>query len=177
MRTFKDSRGDEWEIALPFGTVMRVRQAAGGRFDLLEPFGGDPTLQDRLRTDVVEFWELLQILTEPQQKARGISAEEFGLRMTADCLVDACDTFFTEWSEFFRKSQRHDVGEALARIRAVQAKAVATMREKIASDPAFAELEAIETKKIDSDLTKAFDTLRQDLQSIHSPTPGASSPG
>jgi hypothetical protein len=165
---FKDNAGNEWQIALPFGTVLRVRAesekrvkegASKHRFDLLEPFEED--LQNRLLYDVVAFWELLQILTEPQAVARGITAEQFGEAMTADCLVEARRLFWQEWSDFFQKSQRHDVAELLARI---------------ASDPTINEMGASAEKKLESELNGAFDTLRRNVDFALTVTPGENSP-
>jgi hypothetical protein len=180
---FKDNAGNEWQIALPFGTVLRVRAesekrvkegASKHRFDLLEPFEED--LQNRLLYDVVAFWELLQILTEPQAVARGITAEQFGEAMTADCLVEARRLFWQEWSDFFQKSQRHDVAEALAKIYGVQAKAIEMLLARIASDPTINEMGASAEKKLESELNGAFDTLRRNVDFALTVTPGENSP-
>lgn len=170
---FKDNKGDEWEIALPFGTIMRVRKASDGKFDLLDPFTND--LQGRLHADLVEFWDLLQIITEPQAEARGINAEGFGLRMASNCLLDAMRAFFAEWIEFFRASQRPDVGEALAKIEAVQINAIALLREKCETDPTLAKMANQTSEKVARDLTTAFDTLRVNYESSLTATPGESS--
>lgn len=168
---FTDAKGDEWEISLPFGTVMRVRKESAGKFDLLDPFTND--LQGKLHNDPVEFWELLQILTEPQAIARGITAEEFGLRLASNCLLDATRAFFAEWIDFFRASQRPDVGEALAKIEAVQINTIELLREKVATDPTLQKMATQTSEKVARDLTTAFDTLRVNYESSLTTTPGA----
>lgn len=171
--TFKDNRGEEWIVALPYGTVVRVRKESQGRFDLLEPFATD--LQDRLRMDTVEFWELLQLLTEPQANARGISAAEFGERMASACVFDAQRAFFAEWVDFFRGSQRPDVAEGLAQIWTVHEKALAVLLDKVKESKQLQTAATRTAEKIGQEMTRAFDTLAQRCESIPSPTPGENS--
>lgn len=108
MAVFKDSKGGEWEIALPFGVVNRVRSASNGRFDLL-----DTKLAATVYGNFAEFWALLWHVIEPQANQRGITAEQFGDLMAADCLVSARDAFMDEWRDFFHKLQMKEAALAL----------------------------------------------------------------
>lgn len=106
MAEFKDSKGEVWTIDLPFGELKRIEKASEGRFCLIDPIKDN--LAERLVTDLLQFYDLLQIICEPQAEARGINAEQFGLLMAADCLFAAQKAFVEAWTDFFHRLRRVD---------------------------------------------------------------------
>lgn len=172
MRTFKDRDGQEWEIDLTFGEVMRIKNDSG-EFDLLDPITDD--LSQRLDVDLAAFWEVLLLVTEPQAKERGITPERFGKIMAGNCLVEAQRQFFAEWTDFFRQIQRPDVARALDVTAQLRAKAVEVVTRRIKADRSTVGLSERAEASLDRELTKSFSALQASLDSILPPTPGADS--
>ena len=116
MARFKDRMGDEWELSIDVPTVARVRRETDKRFDLLSTdslVDGKP-IGEALNDDIVLLWEVLWHLVEPQAKQRSITAEQFGQRMSEECLIATRAKFLEEWADFFRRCQRPEIGQALA---------------------------------------------------------------
>jgi len=157
MREFKDSKNGTWEIALPFGAVARVKNASEGKFDLLEPM--KDSLAERLNRNFGEFWEMLWHLVEPQARAKGIGAEQFGELMAADCIHDAHAKFFKEWADFFHGLQRKEVAIALEMMATINAKAIQELNARTKQETKGLEEHA--EKKIAEVLNKEFGKLRE----------------
>lgn len=168
MREFKDSKGGTWEFSLTFGTVTRIKKASEGRFDLLVPAkendepGG--TLSTRLLYDLGEFWELLWYLVQPVAAQRGVSAEQFGELMAADCVHVAQDKFFREWADFFRGLQRADLATALETEIDHKAKSMKKLQTRVEAEIATVLPTADEA--LERTLSKQFGKLRASLASI-----------
>lgn len=164
MRTFKDAKGDAWEIALPFGTVNRVKS----QFNLLEPFKEDQ-LAEKLNSDWGMFYDLLWILLEPQAKDREVTAEQFGQRIAAECIHDARSQFFLEWADFFHKLQREQEAVALETMVRLNAAAMNEIRKRLAEETANIEERAM--PKIHQALNSDCGKLQALLESTHTPSP------
>jgi hypothetical protein len=164
MARFKDKTGREWDLSLTIGAIQRVRSATDKRIDLLAPTApvdGKP-LFELLSDDLVECWQVLWLLVEPQAKALAITAEQFGEDMAADCMVVAQDLLIREWADFFRQCQRPDQAAALATIAAGKRKIVETMRKGMET----VDLAQVETKmgeQIEAILGRSFGNLPASL--------------
>lgn len=167
MKTFKDATGRSWNLSLSIGAVARVRSASDKRYDLLEPtkeVDGKP-LFELLCDDLIECWQVIWHLVEPQAKAVDIAAAEFGETMEADCLLAAQDALLEEWADFFRLAQRPDQAAALGMIRAGKAK----LRKAIAEGMVRANLDETQAKMeaaIETACGQSFGNLRGSLDSI-----------
>lgn len=137
MALFSDKNGKKWSIDLTIGAVDRVKRGTDGRVNLLHPESlveGDQ-LQVRLMLDLLEFWEVLYLLVEPQCQREGVTAEQFGELMSADCLVSAQSVFCREWRDFFRKLQRLELATTLEKMQSWTEAARAKLNAAIAKLP------------------------------------------
>lgn len=173
MFKFTDSDGDEWIIALPFGEVLRIKEESKDRFDLLDPHTTE--LGKKLDEDLIMFWELLQLITTEQQKARKITAKDFGRRMAGDCLIEALKVFYLAWADFFRRIQRLEQAIALEQVSKLRELTIAKVKARLENATVFDELPARTEAKVDQLLTSAFSDLQESLDSILGPSPGATS--
>lgn len=167
MHTFNDGKGDQWGLSLTIGTIKRVRDASGRRFDLLNPShqvdGRDQF--EVFADDLATCWEVVAHIVAPQLEQRGITAEQFGERMAADCLTPMQEALFAEWVDFFRLSQRPDAAAALTLAASGRRKMLAAVAKQVTAAP----IEAIETRMeaaINSRAGESFTNLRASLDSI-----------
>lgn len=159
MRTFHDQNGLPWTIDLVFGEVLRVKAAAEGKFNLLEP----TDLADKLVSDYAEFWELLWLLVAPEAAERKITAEQFGKLMAANCLAEARRLFFEEWADFFLQLHQPDKAAVVERIATYLAKAIALTTQKLQS-PEMEQVDQAVERKMNSTLNKSFGELLASLE-------------
>lgn len=175
MKQFCDKTGAAWRIDLTFGAVLRVRQR-DGQLDLLDPtlqIDGQP-LQVALSLDLVRFWGLLWLLVEPQAIAMGVTAEQFGELMAADCLVTAQAAFFDEWRDFFRSLRRPDAALAVETQARTQETALKLVAAKIKTVNQTELLTTIESR-LETEVSGQFGKLRDSLAAIRADSLGDSS--
>ena len=110
MRTFTDSAGRTWTVALTIDAVKRVKALLG--VNLLELEAGDPPLLTRLGTDIVLLCDVVFCLVKPQADAQTVSDEQFGQALGGDVILAAQTAFYEELVDFFRKLGRTDVARA-----------------------------------------------------------------
>jgi hypothetical protein len=169
MSNFKDRENNTWSIDLPFGTVLRVKKESEGRFDLLDPQHGN--LADRLAAhDFEALYELLWHILRPTADERQIDAEKFGQLVAADCLLDARQALWKEWTDFFQKLQRPDKATVLEKLAKYNAKAVELVKAKV-NDPTLTELDSRVEAKMHATLNQSFGNLGASLDSILDPSP------
>jgi hypothetical protein len=169
MATFKDRENNTWTIDLPFGTVLRVKKESEGQFNLLDPEHGN--LADRLAShDFEALFELLWHILRPIAEARQIDAEKFGQLVAADCLLDARQALWKEWTDFFQKLQRPDQATVLEKLAKYNAKAVELVKAKVA-DPALANLDSRVEAQMAATLNRSFGSLGESLDSILAASP------
>jgi hypothetical protein len=125
-------------------------------------------------TDYDLLWEVLWHLIEPQAIELGITAEEFGQAMAADCLVDAKLIFLEEWRDFFRRLQRPDQAAALEKILQYQAKHLEIVQARLAS-PEMEEIDDRVQRALQKKANASFTSLRDSLDKVLSDSPGDSS--
>jgi hypothetical protein len=111
MKTFKDSAGHEWTLAVTIDCVKRIRDAL--KVDLLDLFGGEPPLLTRLDTDVVLLCDTIFVALKPQADAAGVSSEQFGAALGGDAIIAARDAFWEALADFFQSLRRQEVVKAI----------------------------------------------------------------
>ena len=175
MRQFSDKTGSAWQIDLTFGAVLRVRQR-DAQLDLLDPtlqVDGQP-LQVSLSLDLVRFWGLLWLLVEPQATAKGVTADQFGELMAADCLLAAQAAFFEEWRDFFRSLRRPDAGLAVETQARTLETALTLVAAKIKTVNQTELLTTIESRS-EKEISGQFGKLRESWASIQGDSLGGNS--
>jgi hypothetical protein len=140
VRKFKDSQNNTWSIDLTIGTVIRVKQDSGGRFDLFDPAshpGGEcgerelcSVLFAERMTDWATIWEVLYHLVGPQREDKP-TLIDFGQAMAGDCLLAAQKELLAEWKDFFLALQRPDLAVMLEKHMAYQEKAIELVKAKL----------------------------------------------
>lgn len=167
MQTFKDKTGREWTIELTIGAVERLRKTSA--FDLYDPTkpvlgrlvsgladNRQPSLQERIGSDWSLFWELLFLIVEPDLTAAGVSADEFGRLMAADCLVEARLAFWQEWADFFRRLQNAPFARALELQQDLWAKTMELAKARMESPELKATIRDLE-KQISQAMDRALE--------------------
>ena len=111
MKTFTDTAGRTWTVALTIDAAKRVK----GLLDvnLLELEAGDPPLLTKLGTDVILLCDVIFALVKPQADAAGVSDEQFGAALGGEVILAAQTAFYEELVDFFRKLGRTDLAKAV----------------------------------------------------------------
>ena len=111
MKTFTDTAGRTWTIALTIDAVKRVKSLLD--VNLLELEAGDPPLLTRLGTDVILLCDVIFVLVKPQADAADVSDQEFAAALGGDVVLAAQTAFYEELVDFFRKLGRGDMAKAV----------------------------------------------------------------
>ena len=111
MKTFTDTAGRTWTLALTIDAVKRVKSLLD--VNLLELEVGDPPLLTRLGTDVILLCDVIFALVKPQADAAGVSDQEFAAALGGDVVLAAQTAFYEELVDFFRKLGRGDLAKAV----------------------------------------------------------------
>ena len=177
MREFKDKTNSRWKLDLTVGTVIRVKQESGGRFDLFDP-ANKPDQQRELcsilfaeqMSDWAVIWEVLYLVVRPQLEGKYDSPAAFGEAMAGDCLLTAQKELLGEWKDFFHALQRPDLAVMLEKQLAYQAKAIELVQEKLKS-PALAAVDARVEAAMRRTMNEKLGDWEASLDSILGPTP------
>jgi hypothetical protein len=119
MKTFPDTTGRTWTVAVTVDAIKRVRGLAN--VDLMTVIDGK--LVGRLSTDPVLLVDVLYALCKPEADAAGVSDEDFGRAMAGDAIGLATDALLEDLADFFPSARRTVLRKALAKTRAVEARA------------------------------------------------------
>jgi len=117
MRSFKDSEGREWQVAINISSIKRVRESLklnGENIDLLAPLVGTPPLITRLFIDLCLLVDVLYVLCRSQANERQLSDEDFGAAIAGEEAKAAYEAFFEELMDFFRKAGREEAAKITA---------------------------------------------------------------
>ncbi|OQB76038.1 MAG: hypothetical protein BWX88_05381 [Planctomycetes bacterium ADurb.Bin126] len=139
MRTFTDSAGRTWTVALTIDAAKRVRSLLG--VNLLELDAGDPPLITRLGTDVILLCDVVFALVKPQADAAAVSDEQFGAALGGDVILAAQTVLYEELVDFFRKLGRRDLAKAAQAQKRVIDLAVTAVERRIGELDLEAEIE------------------------------------
>jgi hypothetical protein len=111
MKTFTDTAGRAWTIALSIDAVKRVKHLL--HVDLLTPETGDPPVLTRLGTDIILLCDVIFVLVKPQADAAGVTDEEFGAALGGEAIMAAQTAFYEELILFFQGLGRSDLAKAV----------------------------------------------------------------
>lgn len=129
MKTFTDTAGRTWTIALTIDAAKRVK----GLLDvnLLELEAGDPPLLTRLGTDVILLCDVIFALVKPQADQQGVTDEQFGAALGGEAILAAQTALYEELVLFFRGLGRNDLAKAVDAQRRMIDMAVARIETRI----------------------------------------------
>ncbi len=131
MKTFTDTSGREWSLAITIDAVKRIRDLL--KVDLLDLFGGEPPLLTRLDTDVVLLCDTIFVALKPQADAAEITSEQFGASLGGDAIIAARDAFMEALADFFQSLRRPEVVKAISKQTELVTAAVKLAGERIES--------------------------------------------
>jgi len=100
MRTFKDSAGRAWNLAITVDAIKRVMGSVG--VNLSELHAGDPPLIVRLEADAILLFDVIFQLVAPQAASVGVSAEQFATSIDAQSVGPVVTAFWEELADFFQ---------------------------------------------------------------------------
>ncbi|MBI5864320.1 MAG: hypothetical protein HZB38_07420 [Planctomycetes bacterium] len=130
MKTFTDSAGRTWTIAVTVDAIKRVEGLIKG-VNLANLTAGDPPLLTRLETDVVLLCDVIFALVKPQADQLSVTDEEFGKAMGGDAIMAAHDAFWEELTGFFRQLRRTDTARAIEKQAALVKATVEAIEQRV----------------------------------------------
>jgi hypothetical protein len=96
MKTFKDTAGREWAIAINVTSIKRVRDLL--KVDLLDIVEGK--LIERLIADPVLLCDVIYVVCKSDVDAQGISDEDFGRAMAGNAIEHATKALLEDLADF-----------------------------------------------------------------------------
>lgn len=129
MKTFTDSTGRAWTLAVNVDAVKRVKGLLD--VDLLDVVNGK--LLERLVSDPILLCDVLYCLCKPQADAAGVTDSDFGRSMAGDVIELATGAFLEELVDFFPSRRRTVLQKALAKLKALETKVLTAAEAKMDS--------------------------------------------
>ncbi|MBT4819068.1 MAG: hypothetical protein HON70_25395 [Lentisphaerae bacterium] len=120
MKTFKDNAGRTWTVGVNVDAIKRVRTVLD--VNLMEAVEGD--LLEQLSSDPVLLCDVIYVVCKPEADAQSVSDEDFGRAMAGDAIEHATTALLEELVDFFPRGKRRVLHKALAKLQAVEARAV-----------------------------------------------------
>ena len=100
MSKFVDATGDEWDLRITAGHLRPLREDFG--VDLRDALKAeDNSLADALG-DPEKFVSVIYFLCDDQAQKKGVSPQDFALRMDGETLENAATALFGAVNSFFR---------------------------------------------------------------------------
>ncbi|OQA77866.1 MAG: hypothetical protein BWY31_04429 [Lentisphaerae bacterium ADurb.Bin242] len=155
MKSFKDARGDTWEIEVNVASLRRIRGITD--FDVLkivETGKEGIAAITALSEDPVKLAEVLYAACKTQCDAKSISEDEFLSRLSGDPVADATDALLDEIVDFFPNAKRM----TLRKILEVSRKRSASMKselESVLKNPDFEKNLETELERMNSSSSNA----------------------
>jgi len=149
MRTFSDSAGRTWQLAITVDAVRRVRDLVGVNLARLiepreaggpssasgpsraTPRGGSLPLLTDLEDDLLLLVDVIYALVKPQADAQGVSDADFGRALGGEAIAGAHEAFWRELADFFRSLKRQAPARAIEKQLALVEAAMAAAERKI----------------------------------------------
>ena len=129
MKTFADSAGRTWTVAINVDAIKRVKGLLS--VNLLDAIEGK--LLERLVADPVLLCDILFCLCKPQADAQGVKDEDFGRSMAGDAIDAATTAFLEELVSFFPKGRRELLAKALGKLRKLESIALGAAQDRLDS--------------------------------------------
>ncbi len=149
MKTFRDTAGREWAIAVDVNTIKRVMKAPiehlGDpiKVNLLELVDPDGELLKKVVAYPPLVCDIAYVLCKPQCDEKAISDEEFGRAMGGDVLEKVLDLLIEETVDFFPQDRRAVLKKVLSKSQTFAEKAKALMAARLATGELDAAIDAI----------------------------------
>lgn len=129
MKTFTDSTGRAWSIAVNVASIKRVRGMAG--VDLLSILETD--LLGKLSSDPVLLVDVLYSLVKPEADAAGVSDEDFGRALVGDAIDTATTALLEDLVDFFPSDRRALMRKAMEKLKTLHTMAYRAVTVKMES--------------------------------------------
>ena len=145
MKTFSDTTGRTWSIAVNVDAVKRVRDLL--KEDLLDV----KQILERLMVDPILLCDVIYCICKPQADAEGISDEQFGQAMGGDSILHAKRALIAELVDFFPSAaERENLKAAIAKFDKLADRAAELIKTRLESPRLSREMEAALGKVGDS---------------------------
>lgn len=129
MRSFKDAKGQTWDVNIATGEVKALRNVG---IDIMAKDGSGISAL----ADPVNLCEALWCLCRNQAETRNITEEEFFKSFHGDCIVDATSALMDAIADFFPQARR----VLLQRVKAISETADRAIMEE--AEKAITEMES-----------------------------------
>ena len=149
MKTFKDNAGRAWTVQVDVAAIKRVRSLLD--VDLMEAVEGK--LLERLVSDPVLLCDIVYVVCKPEADAKGVTDEDFGRAMAGDALELATTALLEDLVAFFPLARRRLLEKALAKLRELEARALAVAATRLDSPELEAEMEKALAETFDKEMT------------------------
>ena len=145
MKTFSDTTGRTWSIAVNVDAVKRVRDLL--KEDLLDV----KQILERLMVDPILLCDVIYCICKPQADAEGVSDEQFGQAMGGDSILHAKRALLGELVDFFPSAaDRENLKAAITKFDNLAQRAAELIRQRLESPSLSREIEAALGKVGDS---------------------------
>jgi hypothetical protein len=129
MKTFADSQGRTWTLALTLGVAKQIKSKLD--IDLLQPEMGEPPLLTRLGTDEILLGEVLLAMMESQFERYNLTEQQVQDAFDGPTLLKAQTAFYDELIDFFRSRGRTDRAKAVAAQKTLIDKAITAIEMQV----------------------------------------------
>ncbi len=138
MKTFQDNNGRTWTITVNVDAIKRVRSLLD--VNLLDVVDGK--LLERIVSDPVLLCDVIYCLVKPDADARQVTDEDFGRAMAGDAIDHATTALLEELVDFFPGPKRRVLAKALAKLKALEARALQVAETRLDDPELEAQIEA-----------------------------------
>jgi hypothetical protein len=111
MKTFQDTAGRTWTLAINVDAIKRVRDLLGIALNKIGENNFKPL--DDILSDPVTLVDVVFCLCKPDADAKGVSDSDFGKAMSGDAIFAAADAFVEELADFFPSARARRALKAL----------------------------------------------------------------
>jgi hypothetical protein len=159
MKTFTDTHGRQWTVALNIAAVKRVRDLAG--VDLLAASSDDASenVITRLAGDPVLLCDVVYAVCKPEADAADLGDEDFGRAMAGDAIDAATRALLEELADFFpNRRDRQRARRVLTKMDALVDRAQDLLDAETSEE------------RLDAEIDAAVETLGETLRSSRAPS-------
>jgi len=148
MKSFMDSTGRAWSLAINVDAVKRVKALVN--VDLLQAVEGK--LIEQLVSDPILLCDVVYVLCKPQADQLGVSDEDFGRAMAGDAIEQATSAMLEELVDFFPSRRRALLTKAVGKFRTLQETVISAAEARLDSGMIEKRL-AVELAALDAEIT------------------------
>ena len=138
MKTFNDTAGRTWTIAINVDTLKRIRALVN--VNLLEVIEG--TLIEKLIADPILLCDVLFAAVKPEADVKGVSEVDFGKALAGDAIELATTALLEELVDFFPEARRRVLQKAVLKLKTWQTKVLQVAESRLDNPELENQLEA-----------------------------------